>query len=88
MPGLAPIAPERLEKILEADGFKVVYEDHFNWWLARRVRDIPLNIPKETGRGECVSPEIVEDVLFEAGIDHLKYVALREMLFGPKKPPH
>jgi hypothetical protein len=86
VPPLALISPFHLKMILEADGFTVVYEDDVNWWLARGLRDIPLNIPRETASEDgCVPMEVMEDVLFNAKIDHFRYFALREMVFGKGK---
>ncbi len=87
MPALALISPQDLRKIVEADGFKVVHEDDYNWWFARTITDVPFNIPRQTGQDGNVSFSVMENVLFEAHIDHHRYFALKEMVFGsPKKP--
>ena len=88
MPALALIPPLDLCKILEADGFHVVYEDHFNWWFARAATDVPFNVPKEPGQDGNVSFNVMENALFEAHIDHHRYFALKEMAFGSKKQPN
>jgi hypothetical protein len=86
VPALALIPPIDLCKILEADDFKVVYEDQFNWWFARGATDVPFNVPKESGEDGNVSFDVMENALFEAQIDHARYFALRDMVFAPKKP--
>ncbi|MGA9801826.1 MAG: hypothetical protein WBQ19_05875 [Terriglobales bacterium] len=88
MPPLALIPPEDLRKIIEADGFKLVYEDEFNWWFARELTDVPFNVPKDAGDDGNASFEVMENALFEAHIDHHRYFALREMVFGRKNPPN
>jgi len=88
VPALALIPPEDLKKIVEADGFKVVYEDKYNWWFARTTADVPFNIPKQSGEDGNVSFSVMENVLFEAHIDDHRYFALKEMVFGPKKKPN
>jgi hypothetical protein len=88
VPALALVSPENLKKIIEADGFKIVYEDEFNWWFARTFTDVPFNIPKQPGEDGNVSFSVMENVLFEAHIDDHRYFALKEMVFGPKTPPN
>ena len=87
MPALKKLPPESLRAILEADGFKLRYEDEFNWWLSRGLTDIPLNVPKEVGEDGCVSFLVMESVLFDAAIDHKKYFLLYTAVFGDKKGP-
>lgn len=86
MPPLALITPDDLRRILEADGFQVVYEDDYNFWFARTIEDIPFNVPKEVGEDGNVPFSVMENALFDAQIDHARYFALREMVFGPQKP--
>jgi hypothetical protein len=81
VPPLALIPPEQLLKILAADGFRVVHEDPFNWWLARGS-EIPINLAREVGEDGCVTFSAMEEVLSNAGIDHMRYFALRESVFG------
>ncbi|HVN78547.1 MAG TPA: hypothetical protein VMW38_06080 [Terriglobia bacterium] len=88
MPALALVTPEQLRKIVEADGFKVVFEDQYNWWFARTVLDVPFNIPKQAGEDGNVSFAVMENVLFEAHIDDHRYFALKEIVFGEKKLPN
>jgi hypothetical protein len=81
VPPLALLPPEQLLKILAADGFKVVHEDDFNWWLARG-NEIPINLAKEVGEDGCVSFRAMEEVLDAAGIDHMRYLLLKESVAG------
>lgn len=86
MPPLALIPPEHLKRVLEADGFSVIDEDEFHWYLARGSRTIPIHLPKEAGEDGCVSMLVMEPLLREAGIDHYKYFALYKALFGGDGP--
>ena len=85
MPALALITPDQLRQILEADGFHLAHEDEFNWWMARGLKTIPINVPKEAGEDGCTSFAVMETTLSEAGIDHQKYFLLKEAVFGDKK---
>ena len=86
MPALALIPPELLRKVLEADGFALIYEDEFHWYLSKGLSGVPLALPKEKGEDGMVSMLVMEPLLFEAHIDHHKYFALIALVAGQTGP--
>lgn len=82
MPPLALITPSQLKAVLEADDFRVIFEDKFFWYMAKELRAVPILLPKEPGEDGNVSMEIMESLLFEANIALDKYFALLHFAFG------
>ena len=72
MAALAHIPPNILKRILELDGWKVTYEDGYNWLLEKDGKE-PLAIPK---RIKLVPFEIHEHCLAVAEMDLSKYWGL------------
>lgn len=80
MPPLALVTPDELKRVLEADGYQVIFENEYHWLLAKTDDEVPINIPKEPGEDGCVSMEIMEHTLFKAQISHHKYLEIKKKL--------
>jgi hypothetical protein len=72
MPALAQVPPKALKEVLELHGWKVGYEDSYNWLLEKSEKD-PLPIPK---RIKLVQFEIHEHCLKVADISWGEYIEL------------
>lgn len=88
MPALALIPPDLLLKVLQADGFQVVHQDDYHWYLAKGLADVPIHLPKQPGEDGMVSMLVMEPLLFEAHIDHAKYFALLQLVAGGGGKPN
>ena len=85
-PVKAPIPPEHLKQVLEAYGFRLYKEDEDHWWLVKADDDAPIPIPKDPNEDGNVEIPIMENVLFDAGINDFTYFALKQKLFGENPP--
>jgi hypothetical protein len=81
VPPLALIGPEELKDVLVEDGYTVIFENEFHWFLAKDAKQqAPINIPREPGEDGCVSMEIMEHVRNEAQISYHKYFEIKKRL--------
>jgi len=83
MPAIAPIPPWALKQILELYGYKVTYEDQFNWLLEDpSQKDAePIPLPK---LGELVAVEIMMQAVLGSKMGLPTYFILKEKVLGPK----
>lgn len=81
-PALAPIPGWALKDILIEYGFKVSFEDEYNWILDEpKQPDVePIVIPK---KGEVVALDVMMDTIINARIPYGTYFALKAKVLGP-----
>jgi hypothetical protein len=71
--------PNELKAVLEIEGYKVIHESEFFWYMAKRPSDEPLTIPKESQIG-FVSPDFMDNIMFDVQMSHHKFMLLRASL--------
>ena len=45
MPAVAPLPPQAIREVLEADGYELIRTDEYNWAFAKGVDDEPILVP-------------------------------------------
>ena len=63
MPAIAPVPPDALRQVLQADGYGILAQDELNWVLAKCVGDVPIILPK---LGKLVAVDVMMGVLDRA----------------------
>jgi len=71
--------PGELKGVLELEGYTVIKESEFYWFMAKNPSDEPLNIPKESKSG-FVSPDVMDYIKFETQMSHNKFMLLKDSL--------
>lgn len=82
MAALASVPPKILCEMLRRAGYSLIKESPYNWiYYKDGITDFPLlNVPK---RGKLVALQVLETLLFNAGIDDAKYLVWKSELAGP-----
>jgi hypothetical protein len=80
-PALAPIPPLALKEILVQYGFRILFEDEYNWILDEPDQPTiePIVIPKI---GEVVAVDVMMDTIINARMAYGTYFALKEKVLG------
>jgi hypothetical protein len=82
-PAITPVPPWALKEILVAYGFRVVFEDDYNWIFDEPSHSEiePLLVPKI---GDVVAVDVMMDTLVNARMTFGAYQTLKDQVLGAK----